>query len=328
MPGASDRSGAEVCAPRTVDLQFAGRSNVIATAVLGGPGEAALIDPGPAASLATLERGLEARGVQLADVTRILLTHIHLDHAGATGSIVSRFPHITVLVHELGVPHLIDPSRLVRSATRLFGDEVMRSFGGMTAVPAANLQPLRGGECVRAAGAAIEVAYTPGHASHHVSYLDRSTGCAYVGDAAGVRLDGGFVMPPTPPPDIDIDLWYDSITRIEQWAPRTLFLTHFGLVADVREHLAAFRDNLTAQSRLARELLAGPGTDDERAGRFAAATRGMLSRRLSRAQVAAYESVVPMRVLWLGLARYWSRPAVGSGTAGGGEILGAGEGQR
>ena len=301
--------------PSWIDLLFGGRPGVIGTGVLRGPGGAVLVDPGPTASLPTLELGLQRQGLQFSDVSHILLTHIHLDHAGATGSIVRRHPRMTVLVHESGAPHMVSPSRLIESATRLFGAAVMESFGDMVAVPLANLQPLRGGERVSVAGADIDVAHTPGHASHHVSYFDRSSGVAFVGDAAGVCLDGGDVVAPTPPPDIDVEGWHESVARIRAWMPRVLYLTHFGEVEAVEEHLDALSRNLSAQARVVRDLLAAPGTDAERVQGFAAYMRSTLARRMSEAQVQAYESVVPWRVLWLGLARYWSKRGVGEGAA-------------
>ena len=205
-----------------IDIRFGGHPGVIGTAILGGPGSALLIDPGPTTCLPALELGLRNRGLRFEDVSHILLTHIHLDHAGATGSIVQRYPHMTVLVHERGASHMAHPVRLVESATRLFGAAVMQSFGDMVAVPAANLQSLKGGERLRAAGADIEVAHTPGHAAHHVSYFDRSSGCAFVGDTAGVCLDGRAVVPPTPPPDVDVERWHESVARIREWTPRAL----------------------------------------------------------------------------------------------------------
>lgn len=184
-----------------IDLRFLGRPHAIATGVVSGGGTLALVDPGPTSCLETLELGLQAQGLRLADVTHLLLTHIHLDHAGAAGTIVRRYPRVQVLVHERGAPHMIDPAKLLASATRLYGDQMDRLWGEFAPVPASSLTVLAGGERIEAGGRAFDVAYTPGHASHHVSYFDRASGVAFVGDTAGVCVDGGYVLPPTPPPD-------------------------------------------------------------------------------------------------------------------------------
>ena len=155
---------------------------------------------------------------------RILLTHIHFDHAGATGALVRRWPDVEVWVHERGAPHLIDPSRLTASATRLYGDDMKRLWGEVIAVPEANLRVLTGGETI----GPWRVEYTPGHASHHVSYLHEPTGTAFVGDVGGVRVEGGPTIPPTPPPDIDIELWHESLDTVAAWDPARLAITHFG----------------------------------------------------------------------------------------------------
>ncbi len=155
----------------------------------------------------------------------LLLTHIHLDHAAATGALVRRWPELEVYVHERGAPHLVDPSRLLASAERLYGDQMERLWGEIVPVPEANVRSLAGGETVLG----MRVAYTPGHASHHVSYLHEDSGTAFTGDVAGVRIPpSSFIVPPTPPPDIDIEAWEESIGIVEGWQPQRLALTHFG----------------------------------------------------------------------------------------------------
>lgn len=290
-----------------VDLNFLNRPHAIATAVIQGNGSVALVDPGPSTCLETLELGLQSQGVRLADVTQLLLTHIHLDHAGATGTLVRRYPHMRVLVHERGAPHLVDPGKLVTSAARLYGDAMERLWGAIEAVPENRLTLLSGGEQIEAGGRTFEVAYTPGHASHHVSYFDRSSGVAFVGDTAGVCIDGGYVLPPTPPPDIDVELWHASVARLEAWDPRTIFLTHFGAVDNPRTHLRALLDNLDTMSGIVHKRLADPGSDDEKAGRFAEEMTREFRREMNESQVAAYLAAAPPELLWLGLARYWKK---------------------
>lgn len=254
-----------------------------------------------------LERELVRQGIRTADVTHILLTHIHLDHAGATGTLLERHPQIRVVVHERGAPHLVDPSRLLDSATRLYGAEMDRLWGEVRPVPATAVTTVAGGESVAAGGRDFTVAYTPGHASHHVSYFDASSGVALVGDTAGVTVDGGYVLPPTPPPDIDLPLWRESIRAIERWAPSTLFLTHFGPVTSVGPHLAALGENLTTVAELVRASLAEDGTDDERRARFVDRLRLELRRQMPESQSLSYEAATPLDLMWLGLARYWRK---------------------
>ncbi|HEY6509378.1 MAG TPA: MBL fold metallo-hydrolase, partial [Vicinamibacterales bacterium] len=226
------------------DLYFQGRPNRIASALLVGEQGAALVDPGPSTCLPRLEEALAAMGTGLDAVTHVLLTHIHLDHGGAVGSIVRRHPAIRVVVHKRGAPHLVDPSKLLQSAGRLYGEEMDRLWGLCERVPPESLDVVEGGESLRVAGRLQDVAYTPGHASHHVSYFDREIGVAWVGDTAGVCVDGGYVLPPTPPPDIDLESWRMSLATIERWRPDALFLTHCGLTERPRVHLQALADNL------------------------------------------------------------------------------------
>ena len=199
--GAAAMKGGRVST--TIDLQFQGRPGVIATAVIPVGGGVVLVDPGPTSCLPALEAGLAALHHRLADVRALLLTHIHLDHAGAAGTIVARVPGLPVYVHDIGARHLASPEKLLASATRLYGAAMDSLWGEFRAVPAASLRSLAGGETLDLDGRRFDVAYTPGHAVHHVSYLDRTDGTAYVGDTAGIRVRPGYVLPATPPPDID-----------------------------------------------------------------------------------------------------------------------------
>ena len=290
-----------------LDLLFLGRRHAIATVVARATSGTALIDPGPSTCRTRLEEGLQHNGIRLGDISEILLTHIHLDHAGVTGTLVRQYPDIAVIVHERGARHLSAPDKLIESARRLWGDDMDRLWGEVIPVPERNLRVVTGSEQIVAGGRTFEIAYTPGHASHHVSYYDASSGMAFVGDAAGMSVDGGYVLPPTPPPDIDIELWQDSVSRIGRWAPESLFLTHFGPIDHVRSHLAQLLDHLEITASLVRESLRGPGTDEERSIAFASDLRRELRRNMSEAQVAAYESAAPFHLLWLGLARYWRK---------------------
>jgi glyoxylase-like metal-dependent hydrolase (beta-lactamase superfamily II) len=263
-----------------------GRPHVIGCWEVDG----ALVDPGPESSLPTV---LEALGEERPRA--LLLTHIHLDHAAATGALVRRWPDLEVYVHERGAPHLIDPSKLLASAERLYGDQMQRLWGEIVPVPEANVRVLRGGETVLG----MRVAYTPGHASHHVCYLHEDSGTAFSGDVAAVRIPpSSLVVPPTPPPDIDVEAWEESIGIVEGWNPTRLALTHFGAVDDPAEHLARVRERLREEAQLARELSEG---DYERR-----------HRERVEAAVGAETAVellqaVPPQYQWRGLDRYWRK---------------------
>ena len=293
-----------------IDLEFLGRARTIATLVLDASDGVTLVDPGPTTCLAALEAGLRRRGIGLADVTDLLITHIHLDHSGAAGVILRANPRIRVWVHERGAPHLAYPRRLVESASRLYGDRMERLWGEIAPVPEDRIVPLSGGERITVAGRRFDVAFTPGHASHHVSYFDDDSGIAMVGDTAGVCVDGAYVLAPTPPPDIDIDAWRASVARIEAWAPATLFLTHFGPAPTVRPHLQALLENLALMTGWVEETLREPGTDEERSATFAERLTLHLRQRMTDQQMVSYPVAVPFGQLWLGLARYCrKRPA-------------------
>ena len=290
-----------------VDLLFRGSPRVIATAILQGADGVTLIDPGPTSCLPALESGLRERGLTLRDVRTLLLTHIHLDHAGACGTIVERVPGVKVFVHERGAPHMIDPAKLLASATRLYGDQMDSLWGAFVPVPAGQVTVLKGGERLNLAGTAIDVAYTPGHAKHHVSYLDEHAGMAYVGDTAGVRVSGDYLIAPTPPPDIDIEAWQQSLDTIDAWQPVSLFLTHFGPITPARAHLARFRTTLDSAAAVSQEMIAAGGTDDELAKRFAERMRQDARKALPEHEARAAELAAPFDQLWQGLARYWQK---------------------
>ncbi len=293
-----------------LDVNFLGHRQVIASCLLeGGSDGVALVDPGPSTSLAGLRAALAGKGRGLADVDTILLTHIHLDHAGGTGTIVREHPRVQVYVHERGAPHMIDPARLMSSAARLYGADMERLWGEMAPVPAANVHVLSGGETVRAAGRDLRVAYTPGHASHHVSYFDPETGTALVGDTGGVRVGAWpIVLPPTPPPDIDVEAWDTSLDRILAWKPAQLLLTHFGGFADPGSHLDEFRQWMGELLAIAVAVRSDGSLDESaRMASFGAALHARVADRAGEDAAAAYARAVPFEHCWLGLARYLSR---------------------
>jgi len=272
---------------RQIDVLHRGREKVIACFEVDG----ILVDPGPQSCEETLLAGLAGMRPGA-----LLLTHIHFDHAGAAGALVRRWPDLPVYVHERGAPHMANPERLVASAARLYGGEegLRETWGEVIPVPEENLHVLSGGETVLG----FKVAYTPGHASHHVCYLHEESGWAFVGDMAGVRIPPwDLTLAPTPPPDIDVEAWEQSLDTIAAWEPAGLALTHFGTAEDVTAQLDAVRESLRWQADLAAE-------DDQET--FMAA----LHERISRAapnDVAEFELAAPLDHLFLGLHRWHSK---------------------
>jgi glyoxylase-like metal-dependent hydrolase (beta-lactamase superfamily II) len=291
-----------------VDLNFRRTPGVIATGVLTGLGGVTIVDPGPTSCLETLTRALAAEGIAIADVRTLLLTHIHLDHAGATGSLVQQNPDIEVYVHERGAPHLTDPSKLLDSAARLYGSQMGSLWGAVLPVPGERLKVLSGGEHITVGARTFDVEYTPGHAAHHVSFFDRASGIAWVGDTAGVRLGPSqSVVPPTPPPDIDLELWDKSLSRIRVWEPSRLFLTHFGLFDDVPKHLDDLSIGLREVAEMVRHSLEVGGGEDAQFAAFREEIGRYIRRRMSEHDAIAFETAAPLRFNWQGLARYWRK---------------------
>jgi glyoxylase-like metal-dependent hydrolase (beta-lactamase superfamily II) len=273
---------------RVIDLMHLGRARVIGAWQVDG----ALVDCGPASCLPTL---LDALGGERPRA--LLLTHIHFDHAGAAGSLVARWPDLRVYVHERGARHLVDPTRLYESARRLYGGDMERLWGPMEPVPEGNLEILQGGE--RILDGAYEVAYTPGHASHHVSYL--RDGTAFVGDVGGVRITpDSIAIPPTPPPDIDVEAWHASIARVRAWDPDRLAMTHFGASESVTAQLDEVEARLDAWAQLAHR-----GDRDA----FMRTVQEEILRDGSAEQARTYEQAAPVAQLYAGYERYWAKRA-------------------
>jgi glyoxylase-like metal-dependent hydrolase (beta-lactamase superfamily II) len=281
----------EAVSPRPIDVRHLGRERVICCWQVGD----VLVDPGPESALATL---LEALGDWRPRA--LLLTHIHLDHAGASGALVRRWPDLDVYVHERGAPHVIDPSKLLASAGRLYGEENMKPlWGEVLPVPAERVHALSGGEAIPLSGG-FQVAYTPGHASHHVAYLHEDSGFAFTGDTTGVRIPPSpLTIAPTPPPDVDLEAWEESLARIAAWRPAHLGITHFGPIDDVPAQLDALRASLHELAELTR------GADAET---VAATVRDRVAASTEDPAVRdAYEAAVPASHIYQGLSRYWRK---------------------
>ena len=293
-----------------LDLDFLGRPGAIAAGLLEGPGGLALVDPGPASTLDALRAALARHGRGVEEVEAILVTHIHLDHSGGVGVLVQSNPRAQVYVHRRGAPHVVDPSKLVSSASRLYGEHMHRLWGDIVPVPEANVHALDGGEVLRIAGVEVRVAYTPGHAVHHVSYFETLGGTAFAGDTGGIRVGQPLlVLPPTPPPDIDVEAWDASLALIRAWEPRRIFITHFGGFDQPLDHLADLEAQLHAMAGVVRALLLDQGLDDEqRRRRFGDWMTAVFRERLPGDDwVQRYDAAIPVEHCWQGLARYWQK---------------------
>jgi glyoxylase-like metal-dependent hydrolase (beta-lactamase superfamily II) len=282
-----------------LDLRHLGRPKVIASYLLEGP-EPALVDCGPSTCVAELEAGLDRHGLALHDLRHLVLTHIHLDHAGAAGTLVRRNPKLRVHVSSVGAPHLVDPSRLERSARRLYGDEFDRLWGALEPVPEENVSVLD------ASVLGLEAWPTPGHASHHVAFLDEEGRC-FSGDAAGARiLPSDYIAPVAPPPDIDLEAWERTLDTIEARRPATLCLPHFGVVRDPEEHLVNMRRRLRVWAQRVRS----GATEEE----FERAAEEEIAGLADEDTLATYKQAAPFWQSHAGLKRYWEKQSAASRT--------------
>jgi glyoxylase-like metal-dependent hydrolase (beta-lactamase superfamily II) len=228
-----------------VSLPFLDEYEIIGSYLFAGENELAIIDPGPDSTVDALLASIREVGFDPQEVTHILATHIHLDHAGAAGTLVRQMPRAQVYVHAKGAPHLIDTSSLVTSALRIYGDRMQLLWGAIEATPAERVHTLEGGDVLKVAGRRLEVHYTPGHAVHHVIFFDAHSGELFAGDVAGVRLPGvDYVRPPTPPPDLDLEAWSDSISLVRNLRPDVLYIGHYGAVRDIGQHFGRLRELL------------------------------------------------------------------------------------
>jgi glyoxylase-like metal-dependent hydrolase (beta-lactamase superfamily II) len=294
---------------RLIDLRHLGRPHVIGAYLLLGD-QPALIDPGPASTLDTLESGLAAHGLALADIQTILLTHIHLDHAGATGTLLRRYPHLRVYVHTRGAPHLIAPEKLIHSATRLYGDAMHRLWGPILPAPEQAINVLSGGETLRVGGRALQVYDAPGHATHHVIYFDKRSGAAWVGDTGGVCLPGASVArPATPPPDIDIEAWQRSLDMLRALDPSVLLLTHFGPAYQPSAYIEDYRATLLHWADIVWKGLSSGADQASQIEQLNQLAQTSLGPATSAEDATLYEQASSTELSWHGLARYWRKRA-------------------
>jgi glyoxylase-like metal-dependent hydrolase (beta-lactamase superfamily II) len=299
-------SSAQVVA---IDVLHLGRPQVIASYLLLGD-EPALVDPGPASCLPALEAGLARYGLAIGDLRALLLTHIHLDHAGASGVLVERNPNLRVYVHERGVPHLIDPSRLVNSATQLYGEMMDTLWGPVLPIPASAITALSGGERLEIGGRSLQVYDAPGHAKHHVIYFEEESGIAFVGDNTGVRLPAlPFARPATPPPDIDLEAWGRTLDLLEELAPRHLALTHFGFYSDVSKHLSDYRERLARWAEIVRAGMESGASEEEQVAALEEVAASEAAGLSEEEKVALIQQTGDLILSWRGLVRYWRKKA-------------------
>jgi glyoxylase-like metal-dependent hydrolase (beta-lactamase superfamily II) len=278
-----------------LDLFHLGRPKVIASYLLPGD-EPALVDCGPSTCVDALERGLAANGFALTDVRHLVLTHIHLDHAGAAGLLTRRHPALRVHVSGIGAPHLVDPSRLERSARRIYGEDFDFLWGELAPVPEENV------DVISERVLDLEAWPTPGHASHHVSFLAPDGSC-YSGDATGVVIaPSRFLAPVSPPPDIDVEAWEKSLDAIAARGPARLCLPHFGVVDDVPAHLEEVRARLRTWSQRVRR-----GASEEE---FVAAAEAELEAASDPETAKSYVQAAPFWQSYAGLRRYWEKQGV------------------
>jgi glyoxylase-like metal-dependent hydrolase (beta-lactamase superfamily II) len=271
-----------------LDLHHQGRQRVIGVYLLETTDGPALFDCGPTSCVERLKAALSENGLELRDIRHLLLSHIHLDHAGAAGVLVREHPALQVHVSGIGAPHLVDPSRLERSARRLYGDTFDTLWGELAPVSQENVH------VVGADVLGLECFPAPGHASHHVCYL-AGDGTLYAGDAAGVRIQPDrTVLPPTPPPDFDLGAWYTTIDAIEKRTPSRLALVHFGVADDPLPHLAELRQRL--------EDWVGRVHDGVTEEEFGESVRSDV--KASGGDLEAYEQAMPFWQSYAGLERY------------------------
>jgi glyoxylase-like metal-dependent hydrolase (beta-lactamase superfamily II) len=291
-----------------ISLPFQHEEEIVGTYLLAGNDELALIDPGPSSTLEAVFAGVQEAGFDLQALTHILLTHIHLDHAGGAGSLARRIPGARVLVQLLGAPHLLDTGKLIASAQRIYGERMQTLWGAIESVPAEQVQTLTGNETLHVAGRRLEVRYTPGHAVHHVIFFDAHSGELFAGDVAGVRLPGiSVVRPPTPPPDLDLQAWSASLDLIQRLRPDVLYLGHYGAVTDIQAHISSLREHLYGWGDLVLQAMNEGKSEEEITTLLIARTTPELSRASRTSHDAVrYEiaSNYPMTVQ--GYMRYWT----------------------
>jgi len=292
-----------------ISLPYQGEQEIVGSYLLAGNNEIALIDPGPGSTYEALLDAVREAGFAPQEVTHLIATHIHLDHAGAMGTLLHHMPEARVYAHSKGAPHLIDPSKVIASATRIYGKRMQELWGEIEPVPEDRLRTIEGGDILHFADRRLEVHYTPGHAIHHVIFFDVHSGELFAGDAAGVRLQGvDYVRPPTPPPDIDLEAWSASIDKMKQLRPDVLYLAHFGPTKHPIQHLERLRERLYAWGDFVLHAMREGKTEEEIIPLLIAHTEPELRRVARNEQVLQrYELAANYPMSAQGYMRYWKK---------------------
>jgi glyoxylase-like metal-dependent hydrolase (beta-lactamase superfamily II) len=289
----------------TLDLNFQGTAETIAAYLVEGPDRAVLVETGPGSTLPVLRERLAEHGFQPADIRQVIVTHIHFDHAGAAGWWAQQ--GATVYVHHFGARHLINPEKLLASATRIYGDDMERLWGEILPAPAANVVELHDGDTIEAGGLLFTAVETPGHARHH--HLIQLGDIAFTGDIAGIRLGKRpFLDIPAPPPEFDLEAWQESLVKVAGYRLKTIYPTHFGAITNVAEHLAGIQALVTdAATFVRRAMEAGMGRE-ELVVAYAAWNRGRAQAAgLSVESIQKYETANPLYMSVDGMMRYWQK---------------------
>lgn len=296
----------------TLDLHFLGIEKSIAVFVVEGPGGLALVECGPASTLPHLQPLLAKNGWKISDFQHVFLSHIHFDHAGAAWAFAEHGANI--YVHPKGLPHLAQPEKLYQSARMIYGDQMDRLWGEMRPIPESQLRAPAHGQCFEAIGLQFTAWHTPGHAVHHIAWevcvadRPRSEGVLFTGDVAGVRMGNGPVMPPCPPPDIQVEDWQTSIQLMRELLSERLFLTHFGEIHDKNAHLDALEKRLTAWAEWMRPHAEANSAPETLVPDFQAFVQAELREAgVPESDLPRYEAANPAFMSVAGLMRYWKK---------------------
>ena len=295
--------------PVTVlDLHFQTAGTVGAFLVRTSEGPV-LVETGPESLFRNLEAAVNAQGFAVDDIRHVFVTHIHLDHAGSAWRLARHGAQ--VYVHPAGAPHLLDPGKLLGSARRIYREDMERLWGRLEPIAEEQITPLEDGQMVRFGSLGLQAIHTPGHAIHHITY--RLEDGLFTGDVGGIRIGQGPVIPPFPPPDIDLEAWADSLARMRAAAPTTIYPTHFGIKADGAAHFDSLEENIHKMATWVREQLSAGGTEEDMVPRFQMFMHELLTGHgLAESAVQDYEIADPAFMSVYGLTRYWRKRMSGA----------------
>jgi len=289
-----------------IDLHFQGEPQVIAAYLVRGRTGAMLIETGPGSTIDALVAGIQAAGMAVTDLTAVYVTHIHLDHAGAAGLLAAMNPRLTVHAHPFGVPHIVDPSKLIASAARIYGDQMERLWGSWAPIDPDRVKPIEHGERIDLGGRVLTAWHTPGHARHHVAFLEDHNGDLYTGDVAGINIPGAdYVLAPTPPPEFDPESWLQSIALMRSLQPLRLLPTHYGPAPDPGRRLAALEESIHRFVEIAETSFAAGENQEQLTDRLHAE----LAAKAPSDLVDHLELASPSYMAAMGLTRYLTKRA-------------------